>query len=384
MASLRDLVSPVTADAIRTSIYSVLTGLGLNPTAWKAGDPEAAIVWGVSSVTAELWNSYGTPAIASGFLDYATGKWLKSRASQGYGVEFIPAAFAAGEWTGTNSTGATLGPYAPGDLVFVHTTKGKTYRNTETVSFLAGVPLVIDIEANEVGTDSDAAPGTIELQTVVLGLSGTNAVSVLGQDDEEDADLRARCRLKLGALSPNGSRSAYEYVALTPTDPSGRWDHGVTVIKTKVSPTSETAEVEVLLAGPDGALTAPEVTAVDLAIQTTVVPEAVTCTVASATALLVPVTFEVFLPTGLSDEEVETLVGDALSDLFRDLKIGGSVLPSGPTGYVFRNVIEAAILRAVPGALQVEVTAPAADVALDAAEVAVLSTVTPTITRTTS
>lgn len=378
MATLKDLITPLTTEAVKVSIYSVLTGLGLRPSEWKAGDPEAAIVWSVSSVTATLWNTYGTPAIASGFLDYATGKWLRARAKQGFGVDYIPAQFAAGEWTGTNAGLSTAGPYAPGDLVFAHNTSGKTYRNTSTVSFLSGVPLVIPIQAVEVGTASDAAPGTIVLQTVVLGLSGSNAASVLGQDDEEDEALRARCRLKLGALSPNGSKSAYQYVALTPTDPNGRWNHGVNVTRCKVTPNATNGTVSVLLAGPNGALTNDEVEAVDLAIQTTVVPEAITCTVTSATALVVPITYTLYVPTGLTTGEVQALVADALADFFRDIPIGGTVLPSIP-GQIYRNVIESTILRSVPGALQVTVAAPATDQLMAGTQVAVLGTITPTV-----
>ena len=106
------------------------------------------------------------------------------------------------------------------------------------------------------------------------------------------------------------------------------------------------------------------------------------CTVSSATAETIAVTYEVFVPTGRTEEEIEALVEDALADFFRDVPIGGTVLPGDPTGYVFVNALEAAIFRAVPEAVQVEVTAPAADVALTSSEVAVLSTITPTVTFT--
>lgn len=382
MASLKDLISSVTTGQIKASIYNVLTGLGLTPSQWRPGDPEAAINYAASETFGVFWNTWVRPAIRSGWLDYAEGRHLWARAKQNYGVDYIPAQFATGTWTGTCTNPAQLGPHDPGDLVFAHNVTGKVYRNTETVLFTLGVPLDVAIQADEVGTGSDAAPGTIELQAVVIGLTGTNATSVLGVDDEREPDLRSRCRLKLGALSPNGSRSAYEYVALTPTDPRGLWNHGVTITRAKVSANSETAEVSVLLKGPEGAVDPADVAKVDEAIQFHVVPVGNTCTVDSAVGVTIPVTYTVYVPTGLTSGEVQTLVGDALADLFRDIEIGGTVLPSGPTGFVFKNVVEATILKAVPGALQVEVTAPAADVELAANECAVLGTITPTVTFT--
>lgn len=380
MGRLRDLLGPLTTEETKASIYAVLTVLGVRPAEWRPGDPEAAIVHSVAATVATLWTRWVTPVIGSGFLDWAIGPGLQATAKQVYNVDFIPAAFASGEWTGTNAGISTAGPFAPGDLVFAHSTSGKTYRNTSTVSFLPATPLTIPIEAVERGTASDAAPGAIVLQTVVLGLTGSNALSVLGQDDEEPSRLRNRCRLKLGALSPNGSASAYEYVALTPTDPNGRWDHGVTVTRAKVSSDSSTATVSVLLAGNAGALTGGEVTAVNLAIQTTVVPEAITCTVASATGVAIPVTYTLYVLTtaGYSAPEVEALVDDALVTLFRALTIGGTVLPGEP-GRVYRNVIEAAILGAVPGSLEVTLVAPAANVEIASTEVPVLGTITPTV-----
>lgn len=74
---------------------------------------------------------------------------------------------------------------------------------------------IADIEADVIGVDSNAAPGDITTQiTQVNGVATSNLTALSAANFESNADYAARCRLKLGALSPNGAAQSYEYFAL--------------------------------------------------------------------------------------------------------------------------------------------------------------------------
>lgn len=397
MSSLSTLFATMATTTFSASVKTVAGVVALLPENWKTGDFELEFTTAVSKRVSEWWNSYIRLAIRGGFLDYAEAGWLTMLARNVYKVDRITADFAEGGWTGTNASAGVLGPYAAGDLVFVHTTSGKTYRNAESVSFAVGVNAPVDVVADEVGTDSDAAPGDIELQTVVVGLTGTNAAAVLGRDEEEDEPLRARCRLKPASISPNGPRAAYEYVALTPTDTDGgRWDHGVVVNRVWISPWSEDATVEEIIAGPNGAIDPGDVDLVDEATQLNVVPDGVTATVASATNVTVPVTYTVYVraKSGIEAATTEAACDLAIPRHFRAVPISGDKLPpddgEADPGFVFVNLLESVIAQAardlgegenVQEVVQVVVSLPAADVELAFGEVPVAGTITGTVVQ---
>src|SRR5690606_27186702 len=102
-----------------------------------------------------------------------------------------------------------------GDLTFQSSASGKTYRNTEGGTLDTANPtLTLDVLAEEIGADSNAAAGEIDtLVTTLIGVTATNAAAVVGSDEEDDDDLRQRCRDALAALSPNGAAQAYSFIA---------------------------------------------------------------------------------------------------------------------------------------------------------------------------
>lgn len=72
------------------------------------------------------------------------------------------------------------------------------------------------MQADIIGPDSNASPGSVT--TTVTQLTGffvDNITSWSAAPWESNTALAARCRLKLAAISPNGSAHAYEYIALT-------------------------------------------------------------------------------------------------------------------------------------------------------------------------
>lgn len=376
MTLLAALLNPIVASDIATSIKTVAAGLGLIPSDWLAIDPEDAIVQSAAQTAATQWNTYAIVAIQGGFLDTAAAigsptapanGWIKLLASSVFNLTANPATFAAGGWTGTNSTGGNLGPYAVGQLKFYNLdAPTQTYSNTTSVTFVPGANAPITISADFVGTQANGAPSRIVLLNTVLGLSGSNALAIAGNDAETSPALAARCRLKYYGLSPNGPAQAYQYVALT-TSLNG----GVAVNRVAVSPSSTNGSVIVALAGPYGPIAGGDVTTVSNAIYGVsptpggVVPDTVNASIISAVAHSVPVTWQAYYHTSANIvPATEQANGNAaLVADFLLRPIGGDAITPG-SGRVFVDHIREVLGAALPKAFDIQVTAPAADVVI--------------------
>lgn len=384
MATLEELTTPLTVDEVSESIYDALEALGVKTSSWKPGAVARTIIAGVSIVLA-AFSTLQALIAKNGFLELSEGDWLTVVARQVYGVEKNTGTFAAGELTLDNTGGGVHTP-GIGDVIALNTTTGKTYRNTEAFSigaFETGV--LVDFEAIEIGSPSTSAPNEIDaLETVLLGVTVDNVAALVGLDAEADEALKARARAKTGTLSPNGPSDAYRFLAL-----SAETDDGTLAGVTRVTevPDGE-GNVIVYVATASGPITGSigdtttPLGAVDEAIQTQAVPLAVTATTTSAVANDIDVTYEIWLRStiGLTVPEIDALIDAALIDFMATQPIGGSrKVPGG--GFVFTDAIEAAITGSLPaGALiDLDLAAPAADVAIAANEAPVLDTVTPTI-----
>src|ERR1700676_3358745 len=218
MLALDDLLLAPTADQAEQTMLGLAASLGLPVTAWQKGGVARSIIKIMATVYA-AFAAVIVLAIGGGFLDYAVSGWLTLLARNVYNVTRIDATFAtAAQGIQLSNSGGGKYDVAPGDLSFSATINGTKYlyRNTSagTLQPGPGTTLLLDVEAVEIGAASNAAPGAITtLETTLLGVAVTNIVPVLGQDAESDEALRQRCRDSLGALSPNGPKAAYAYVA---------------------------------------------------------------------------------------------------------------------------------------------------------------------------
>ena len=380
--SLAELITPMTVAEASETIYAALAARGVKTTGWKPGAVVRTIVAALAIILAAF--SRMQAAIAkSGFLDTAEGAWLTLLAFYVYSVTRDEGSFATGVVTCVNSTGSIYSG-DPGDLVFINTASGKTYRNTEVFTIGSMSTVDIAIEAIEIGSDSTSLAGEIDdLVTTLNGVSVSNAADVIGSDAESDALLRLRCRESLGILSPNGPRDAYAYVARTTKRLVGS---SIGVTRCVVIPDGY-GNVDVYLATASGGVTgtvgdtSTDLGVIDEAIQLQVVPEAVTATVQSATSLTVAVTYELWVrdTIGLTATQVEDAVNDALSAAISDVPIGGEVIAPA-AGKVYIDTLEAAIDGALPAGSIVKrtITVPAADVAVATNEAPVAGTMTAT------
>lgn len=365
---MSDLISPSdlfraqTRAEVEDSMLAFAAELGFTVTAWQPGGVARTIIAVVAQTVANL-----TVVLASmnrsGFLDLASGGWLTLLAYYVYGVERIAASAGECQYEVTNASASSYGPFAAGTLHVAHATTKKTYTNKASITIAPSATTTFEIVADEVGSGSNAAIGTITtIVTTLIGCTGTNPAAAVGVDAESDAALRARCRAKLGALSPNGARDAYVYVA-TSTTPS------VTRARTVAS----TGAVTVYVAGPAGPVAGGDVDVVDAAIAEQAVPLGVTAAVDSADGVTQAVACNVhMLPSAsLTLGQLTVLVQDKLLEFFKAAPVGGYA------GTIKRDLLQATIASAAPGYVyHVELTTPAVDVALDPNEVAVLGTTT--------
>lgn len=385
MTTLADLTTPLSVSEARAAIYAAVAARGTDTTAWLAGGTARTIIAGLSIVLAAFSNL--TALIArSGFLELSEGDWLTLVALHVYGVTRDPGSFATGYVTLDNGGGGVFAG-DPGDLILLNTTTGKTYRNSEAYSLGAlETGVVVAVEAVELGSPSNALAGQIDdFVTPLLGVTVSNAASVVGSDEESDEALRIRCREKTGALSPNGPRDAYAFVAKSAVDSTGA-SIGVTRVRTVPD---GVGGIDVYVADADGTITGDaedpltDLGAVADAIHTLAEPLAITPTVQSATALPIDVTYTYWVKdsSGYTDAEIQALVAAKLLAFIVGQPIGGVVVaPAG--GRVYVDALEAVIGSTLPAHLvDVAVTTPAADVDVDIDEAPVLGTVTPTIVQ---
>ena len=386
VVALASLLVQVTKAAIYQKGLDVATALGLPVTSWETGDPTRSLYHFVSDILSTL-EGVAVGYIASGFLDFAVARanadpddrqWLVLLAEQVYGYEAAEATYATCTVTLSNGGGG-LYPIEAGDLTFRSTTTGKTYRNTSggTLASGPGTTLTLDVVADEPGSASSASAGEIDdMVTTLLEVSCSNPTAAVGLDAESPSAIAAGCKAKLGALSPNGPRSAYEYVA-TKSSLTGTSN----VTRARSVGDSATGDVTLYLAGPSGEVAGADVALVQTAIETWATPLCITPTASSAIAKVIAPTYELWLydTVGMTEAAAHALVQTALQAMMTARPISGDVIPPATSGYVYHSLIESTIASPFPGEVfRVAVTTPAGDTAIAEHEVPVLGTVTPT------
>lgn len=372
---LETLLEEETEATLLAKLYAVLSAVGVDAESFAEGDPTRSELYAVAR-TQEAKEDIATGAIRGGFLDLAEGAWLDVKCVSDFDLPRREATYATCPVRYTN-TSAELHTIAAEDDTFRNSTTDATYKNTTGGTLAPGGTLDVTVEAEVAGSDSNAAPGEIdELVTVRAGVTVTNLTAAIATNAESDADYRARAKGKLASFSPNGPKGAYDYVVTTP-----ELNGGAAVTRSRTIGNSTTGTVTVYVAGESGAVAAGDVTLCQTAVETYCEPICIGATVVSAAALTQAVTYRLWVydSINLTSAEIEDLVADALATAFSEREIGGDIIPPATTGSLYLSFVEATILRAVhPHGFRVEVTTPAADVAMAINQVLALGTVTAT------
>ncbi len=377
--SLASLILSETKEVLYQAALSIAASAGLPVSSWQAGDPTRSLMHAqAEALEARDQNAEGY--IRSGFLDYASGDWLKVLAQQQFGVTVPAPTYASTNVVLSNAGGGLYADIAAGDLTFKNSTTDKTYRNTTggTLAAGPGTTLTVTVVADEAGSDSSASAGEIdELVTTLLGVTCTNALAAVGVDEQSEETTRAQCRARRGRATPNGPRDAYTDVALDP-DLTGT----TAITRARSFPDSDVGDVTVYLAGPSGAVAEEDRALVELAILANATPLCITPSVLSVANVTVAVTYTLWIykRCNATDAEIQESVEAALEDKFAALPIGGDIIAPATTGALYQSLIASTIRETYPAdAFRVTVSLPAGDTALTNGQVAALGTVTATI-----
>lgn len=366
MAGLISMLVRETKEQIYSRGLAVASGLGLDVTSWIAGNPTRSTYWFLAEVLSIL-EVQVAGFFSSGFLDYAEKGWLTILAEQLYRVTREPATVAVTSITFTNAGGGYY-DLGPGDVTVKHPVTGKTYTSTELLVLPGGTTRTIAFAADEEGSASSAGAGEItELVTGMLGVTVTNHTACSARDEEPDPDVRARCRAKLGTLSPNGPMDAYNFVVRTP-ELTGNNE----ITRSRTDSDSTTGDVTVYVATASGGVSSPALAAALAAVTKWATPLCSTPHVVNCTGVTIAVTYEVWLyaSVGESESAIKAKISDTLDAMLLARPIGGDVIAPATTGALYRSLIAATIRSAYPGhVFHVDVTTPSGDTALALNEV---------------
>lgn len=369
-----DLISKPTRAEILSDLLATAEELGFPVIAWQPFsrirgilDMFAAAFAGYSAVSAEIAKS-GFMTLVAAPEGQPNSQWADIAAKLLYNIKRIPAGVATCTEQLTNATAATHGPFDPGELHFAHVLTGKTYHNKEVVLTVPPGVSSFTIEADELGSISNAAPGTITIfSTPLSGVEVTNISAAVGQDEESDKQLSKRGINKLSSLSPNGAGGIYSYVATSLETLSSR------ITRVKEITDEDTGEINVIVANASGPVDPADVDLVDEAIQLVAVPKGTTADTNSATGLNVTVTATVYLSRSSTTtvSAYEIAAGKAMIGYFAQLPIGGEEIVEGD-GKIFEDAIKGVLYGITPEVVNVDLNAPLADVDVGPFEVAKL------------
>lgn len=405
---LDELLTDLTPEGIVDDLKEIARALGLS-TAWGVTEPIGGLVSVFGRWAASLWNGNVLPFLRAYFLDHASGDLLTLVAWSLYRVHKKEATFATGPAITVENRAGGMWEILPGQIRFE--VNGRTYTNTTGGSLpawngVSAYPVVkLQFTADESGTDSDLdladVPEYPEAPLLAPG-AGIYLVAgegmLLGQDEESEDDLRERCRLSTGPLSPAGPRAAYQYVALSTRRPAA--DEAVTIDRLLVSQDGDIAVnvnralvrnlgggvIDVRLASPSGLASGDVSTAgtdvylVNQAIQLLCVPMGLTANVASADEhpLTIRLQLDVLRDSNVTAAAATAAAEKAVNEFFRTFPIGGRKLPSGPERLVIMHEVRAIAKAASPGIYRVT-SDPSSDQEIDVTDV-VVATVTATAT----
>ena len=218
---IEDLITPVTADEVLSSILSVASTLGLSTTSWQSGQPSRAILEILSSAIASTLSITST-ITRGGLLTLAASVtpeggpgWLDALVESGWSTTRRAATYATCDATLTTSATCPGGVYAAGTF---HIARGSIgYSNVASITVPAGAGSVSgSFVADVAGASGSSGVGTITtVVTTIVGVTVSNSTAAVGADAETNAALVIRCQAKWSSISVDGPSGAYTFNALT-------------------------------------------------------------------------------------------------------------------------------------------------------------------------
>lgn len=381
---LDDLLTDLTAEDLYADLIEIAKALGLSTTAWQPGEPPRGIMSVFARWMAPLWNNQALPMLRAWFLDKSSGDMLTLRAWVIEKVYKKRETFASGPAISVENREGGFWDINPGDVRFEF--DDKTYTNVTggTLTSWIGTgpyPTVeLFFEADEAGTDSDLDLADVPEEPLMAPGAGIYLVAgtgaLVGQDEETEEQLKERCRLSTGPLSPAGPRAAYDFVALSTRRP--KEGEAVTIERLLVTQEGDTAVnvnrsltrnlgggvIDVRLASPSGAASGDVSTAgtdvylVNQAIQLLAVPMGFTANVSTADeeVLTIDLEIDVLRQSNVTKAAAEAAAIKAVQDFFKTFPVGGRALPATSQRFVIMGEVRAIAKAASPGIYRVRST----------------------------
>lgn len=382
------LTTPSTPEQELAELLAIAAAVQLPTTSWVLGEPTLTLLEIVAQRISMLTQVLA-PMAAGGFLDFASGSgipgtpgWLDILGQQTFNESRITATFAQATCTLTNSGGDTY-VISANELVAESSVTGKTYRNSTpssgTVTLSPSSSITLTFVADEAGSASSAGTGDISLLvTALLGVTITNPTAATGLDEESDDAYRARCKLKVPAISLTAAapEGKYVYFAITPSVNGGaNCNRAICIGDTT------TGNITVVCAGPSGAISGGDVTLITAALVNNVIGPVETLSVVSASNLVIAVTSTIWVysDVNLDSPTLQANVLARLQLLFAVAPIGGWKKPTDPNGKVWNNLLGAVIRSVSTRVFEVELSVPSSDTACAAQQVPVLGAVSTTV-----
>ena len=354
------------AEAFEVALQT-LEDVGIPARSWREGGVFRSIVGAVATV-GSIASNVVSDGIRGNLLGNARGPWLTYLARLTYGVERDPSTFASGQLTLTNQGG---GIYAWGadELVAYSSATGKRYRATSAGNLPAFGEVTVDIQAIEAGSDSSAAPGSIDsLETTMARVVVGNAKPLVGRDEESDDSVTAKCDRAPSLRSANGPRSSYELACLSAKLPDGS---ATSINRVVQVPPDGTTTVRMIVATPSGAPTLDERTAARANIELLARTDTDNVIVEPAVETIYARTITIWRRGG-DEESILRNARKALDDLQATYPIGGIRKHAGTPAYLWADALSSAVIASSPGVV-FDVDQDAGDIELAYNEVPVLA-----------
>lgn len=312
---------------------------------WEPGDTGRTLV----ELDARLMEEGSAAQILiakGGLIDEAQGEWLALLADQFYDVQKKRATFTVGKLVFTDH-GAGPFTLSPGQFLGL-SASGERFYNIAAFTLPLDGTVTIDIMAVSPGAASNVANGTIHTLVSVLagvtidnpavGLTGT-WITIQGTDDETDDSLRSRCKAQFPAQGPGSPAEVYAAVAIKAS---------TEVTRVSAQPDGTVpGQVDIILAGPAGAVSGGAITAVQTAVDAECVPTTCSALCTSAVNDLIPITGTVYIEAAKLAAASLQIVAN-IEAHFQTIAIGGVPYPS--------PIID--MIQKVDGVRNVVLTAP--------------------------
>lgn len=305
--------------------------------------------------------------------------FLSAMGANTFGTIREAASFATGFATLVNA-GPGARDLAPGGVVWTWTAgtppdPPPTYINTNDESIYvggkvtvpAGTSIDLPVRCQVQGAIGSAPASSLSLTTTLVGCTSTNAAAIVGNDREDAASFRTKCRQAPARLSLGGPADAYRYLATKNLDGTVLLNDSAppvptSITRVQVTEDSDTGIVNAYYASGSGPAIPDDITA---AVRNTkfnafAVPDAITYTgfAAVATTIHVVGTAKIKSRIGITPQAVAEGMVAALIASGKTIDVGGVDQVAG-AGVVYTRDLEAFARAGYPGVYDVIVTTPA-------------------------